>query len=190
MSPKPAIAITVAALALALGACGDDEAGNPDSELTPEEARAPVSDAPAELAAIREQANELLGGGSPAFADRLDELQGTPVVVNNWGSWCGPCRAEFPYFQKAAISNEDAVAFLGVDTDDSDKAAETFLSELPLPYPSYTDPDRDISEEYLDHPFGLPATAFYDSRGERAFVHQGPYTSEADLQADIDRYAR
>jgi hypothetical protein len=36
----------------------------------------------------------------------------------------------------------------------------------------------------------FPTTAFYDTKGKLAFVHVGPYTSESDLVADIDRYAR
>ena len=81
------------------------------------------------------------------------------------------------------------VAFLGVDSDDSDDAAETFLEELPLPYPSFSDPDQEIAE-LLDAREFPAATAFYDSDGELAYVHRGGYPAEADLAADIDRYAR
>lgn len=37
-----------------------------------------------------------------AFKARLEALRGHPVVVNQWASWCGPCRYEFPFFQKLA----------------------------------------------------------------------------------------
>ncbi len=40
-------------------------------------------------------------GGVPAFEQRLAALKGTPVVINKWASWCDPCRAEFPVFQRA-----------------------------------------------------------------------------------------
>ena len=36
----------------------------------------------------------------------------------------------------------------------------------------------------------FPATAFYDSKGELAYLHQGQYRDEAELAADISRYAR
>jgi len=180
------IAILVAA-SLAVGG-SDDGAGNPDSELTPEQATAPLEGAPPELAAIREQANELLPGGLEAFEQRLEELRGTPVVVNKWASWCGPCRFEFPFFQAEAEARGDKIAFLGVDSDDSDDAALTFLEELPLPYPSYSDPEKEIAKS-LDADF-FPSTAFIDARGEVAHVKIGPYESEDALAADIDRYAR
>jgi thiol-disulfide isomerase/thioredoxin len=167
----------------------DEGAGNPESQLSAEQATAPLSSAPPELAALREEANELLPGGVDAVEDRLAELQGTPVVINKWASWCGPCRFEFPFFQQQAIQRGDEVAFLGVDSDDSDEAARTFLDELPLPYPSYTDPDSGIAES-LDADREFPATVFIDSSGERVYVHRGGYASEDDLIADIERYAR
>jgi thiol-disulfide isomerase/thioredoxin len=170
-------------------ACGEGEdAGNPESEVSEKQATEPLKTGPPELRAIRDEANELLGGEVDAFGERLDELQGIPVVVNNWASWCGPCRFEFPYFQAVAREHGDKIAFLGVDSDDSEAAAGTFLRELPLPYPSYLDPDKDVRDEYLDHPIGFPATAFYRADGELAYVHQGVYESEDQLAADIERY--
>jgi thiol-disulfide isomerase/thioredoxin len=190
MTVKPAICATVTALALGLGACGgSDDAGNPESELSASEAAKPIDGAPPQLQAIRDQANELLYGGAGAFGERLAELRGTPVVVNKWASWCGPCRAEFPYFQSQAQDLGGEIAFLGVDSKDAADAAETFLTQLPLPYPSYFDPDQEINKEFLDSSVAFPATAFYDASGELAHVKPGAYASEADLAADIERYA-
>jgi cytochrome c biogenesis protein CcmG, thiol:disulfide interchange protein DsbE len=179
-----------AAAAVALAACGTQSgAGNPDSQLTPEQASAPIEGASPQLAAIRAQAGELLPGGEGAFNDRIAKLRGTPIVVNNWASWCGPCRFEFPYFQSQGEKRGGEIAFLGVGSDDSQDALATFLDELPLPYPTYLDPHKDIWHE-LDVTVGLPATAFYDSSGERVFTHQGTYADEDALAADIDRYAK
>ena len=183
-------------MALALGGCvGDDEegdpgSGNPDSELTVEEATAPLDSGPPELQALRDEANQLLDGGTEAFGERLDELEGVPVVVNKWASWCGPCRFEFPFLQSQAQERGAEVAFLGIDANDSEAAAETFLGELPLPYPSYLDPDQDVADEFLDNAREFPATGFYGSDGELAYVHLGGYASEDDLAADIDKYAQ
>lgn len=176
--------------ALALAACGSDEdAGNPDSELSAEEATAPIEGAPAPLAAIRADANQLLEGGVGALQERVRELRGTPLVVNKWASWCGPCRLEFPFFQAQASERGDEIAFLGVNSNDSEGAARSFLEQLPLPYPSYLDPDSKLAAE-IGAPANFPATAYYDSAGELAFTHQGGYDSEAALVADLDRYAR
>jgi cytochrome c biogenesis protein CcmG, thiol:disulfide interchange protein DsbE len=192
MNARAALAACISAAAIVLGACGEeDSVGNPESQISVGEATAPLgADAPPELRAIRRDANELLRGEVDALGERLETLRGIPVVVNNWASWCGPCRAEFPHFQAQAIERGGEIAFLGIDSDDTDEAAETFLSELPLPYPSYVDPDEDVRREFLDNPVALPATAFYDSGGELAHVFQGVYTDEAQLAADIDRYAK
>lgn len=175
---------------LALAACGSGEdVGNPDSELSLEQATAPIEGAPPELAAVREQANQLVDGGTDAFNEQLAGLEGTPVVVNKWASWCGPCRLEFPYFQSQASKRGGEIAFLGVGGNDSEDALATFLEELPLPYPTFLDPDLDIAKDLGGPTQAFPATAFYDSSGELIFTHNGLYSSEEDLAADIDRYA-
>jgi cytochrome c biogenesis protein CcmG/thiol:disulfide interchange protein DsbE len=173
---------------IGLSACGSD-AGNPDSAISSEEATQPLEGASPQLTAIRDDANELIPGGEEAFRKRLAELRGTPVVVNKWASWCGPCRLEFPLFQEQASKRGGEIAFLGVDSDDGDGAAMTFLDDLPLPYPSYSDPDEKIAD-LIEAPRNFPATAFYDRTGKLAFTHQGPYTSEESLAADIQQFAR
>lgn len=189
--PRTPAALAVLLAVSALAACGaGDDAGNPDSELTPAEATAPLEGAPPELAAIRDQANEVLDEGAEGFEARLAELEGTPVVVNKWASWCGPCRLEFPWFQRQAADRAKEVAFLGVGANDSKDALTTFLEQLPLPYPTYYDPDLEIARELGGPRQVFPATAFFDRRGELAYTHAGVYEDEAALVADIDRYAR
>ena len=181
-----------AAIVLSLVACGGggEDVGNPDSELTLAEATAPLeSGAPAELIALRQEANTLLGGGVEALNERLSRLRGIPIVINVWASWCGPCRYEFPYFQSQADLRGDEIAFIGVDFEDSRDAAEQFLSELPLPFPSYFDPDREISKD-LDVGPGLPNTIFIDRRGEVVYHLRGALESERQLAQYIDRYSR
>jgi cytochrome c biogenesis protein CcmG/thiol:disulfide interchange protein DsbE len=111
------------------------------------------------------------------------------VVVNKWASWCPPCRAEFPFFQRQATKRARKVAFLGVDSQDTDGDAREFLREFPVPYPSYKDPQLGVAGVFKGVQ-AFPTTAFYDSKGELAFVHQGGYPTEAKLAEDIDRYAR
>ncbi len=191
-SPRRGVAraflvIAVLAAGFAVAGCAGASGGNPDSRLSLGQATQPLTGAPPQLAEIRGQANQLLDGGKDAFDQRLAVLKGTPVVVNDWASWCGPCRFEFPFLQSQASKHAKDVAFLGVDSDDSSGSAKTFLGELPLPYPSYSDPDKSIRQEL--HGIGYPATVFYDRAGNVAFTHQGQYRTEAELAADIQRYA-
>jgi cytochrome c biogenesis protein CcmG/thiol:disulfide interchange protein DsbE len=169
-----------------LAGCNDD----PESAAPPaEEVRTKLAGAPAPLAALHRQANELLPGGAGAFEDRLRALRGHPVVVNKWASWCPPCRAEFPHFQKLSVALGREVAFLGVDSRDDRGPALAFLEEFPVSFPSYADPDEEVAKVFGGH-LAFPATAFYDRSGRRVFVKQGGYESEARLREDIERYAR
>jgi cytochrome c biogenesis protein CcmG, thiol:disulfide interchange protein DsbE len=165
---------------------GDPGAANPESAAADYDAA--LAGAPKPLADLYARGDALLDGGRPAFEAQLDELRGYPVVVNKWASWCGPCRFEFPLFQSQAAKRGTEVAFLGVDSDDSPDAAETFLDELPLPYPSFSDPDQEIARLFDAREF--PSTAYYDADGELVYVRRGGYAAESELAADIDRYAR
>jgi thiol-disulfide isomerase/thioredoxin len=175
-----------AVAALVLAGCGDSAGGDYGGKH-PDYARA-LAGSPAPLAALHRQANQLLPGGVDAFQHRIDSLTGYPVVVNVWASWCGPCRFEFPTLQKLSAAYGKRVAFLGVDNQDSDDAARTFLAEAPVPYPSYTDPDQGIAGA-IGATLGLPDTAFYDRAGKLVYLKQGPYTDHAELRADVKRYA-
>jgi thiol-disulfide isomerase/thioredoxin len=186
---RTAFALAAALAAIALAGCGGSDSGNPDSRLTLDQAKEPISGAPPQLASIRSQANELLDGGTDAFAARLEQLRGTPVVVNKWASWCGPCRFEFPWFQSLAEKRGGQIAFLGVNSNDSSGSAETFLSELPLPYPSYSDPDFGIAQDLGGPPQAFPTTSYYDRSGKLVFTHPGQYQDESDLVADVNKYA-
>jgi cytochrome c biogenesis protein CcmG, thiol:disulfide interchange protein DsbE len=146
-----------------------------------------LAGAPAPLAALHDQSNELLEGGVRAFDRRLADLKGHPVVINKWASWCNPCRAEFPVFQQLATERGKEVAFLGLNAGDSVDPARKFLSQYPVPFPSYEDPDEEIARE-LKAPANYPITLFVDARGKTAFIHQGGYTSKEQLAADVDRY--
>lgn len=184
---KAVLGATLIALITALftlAACGgtDTETGPP-----PPDYEKALAGAPPKLAALYEKANQLIDGGKEGYERQITELRGTPIVVNVWASWCGPCRAEFPHFQQVAARLGKQVAFLALNPEDSEDAASTFLREHPVPYPSFTDPDKKIANELVS-PYWLPATIFYDRRG-RTFTKHGMYADEEELVADINKYA-
>jgi cytochrome c biogenesis protein CcmG, thiol:disulfide interchange protein DsbE len=185
MMRSPRLPLLFLLLAVAIGGCGSSQdengGGHPDYSKA-------LAGAPAPLASLYRQANELLPGGVDAYEQRVATLRGYPAVVNVWASWCGPCRFEFPHFQQAAAKYGKRVAFLAIDSEDSDDAASTFLAEEPVPYPSYTDPDKEVADS-IDASLGLPDTAFYDRSGTLVYLKQGPYDDYAELKADIERFA-
>jgi cytochrome c biogenesis protein CcmG, thiol:disulfide interchange protein DsbE len=181
------VLMLTAVLVVGLSQAGGGSEEEPAPAFDLDAALARLEGAPAPLAALHRQSSELLGGGVPAFKARLEELRGIPIVINKWASWCGPCRAEFPVFQRVATARGKEVAFLGSNSGDSTDPAREFLSEYPIPFPSYLDPDEKIARE-IEAPANYPITVFVDARGDTAFIHQGPYETEQDLTADIDRY--
>jgi cytochrome c biogenesis protein CcmG, thiol:disulfide interchange protein DsbE len=185
LRPLPALAFLALAILLGTG-CGGSEGGEFDGSH-PDYDKA-LAGSPAPLAALHKQGDELLDGGTDAYEKRLASLHGYPVVVNIWASWCVPCRQEFPILQKLSARYGKKVAFVGVNSEDSSDAATTFLSEVPVPYPSYSDPHKDIWDA-IGGIGGFPNTAFYGSSGEQVFVHPGPYRDDSELEADVRRYA-
>ena len=174
-------------ICLLVAGCGG---AAPKSAAPPRQVAAKaLAGSPPELARLHEQANRLLDGDADAFKARLRELRGHPVVVNKWASWCPPCRGEFPFFQRQSVKRGRKVAFIGVDGNDNDADARTFLRRYPVSYPSYKDPQLGIAAVFHGVQ-AFPTTAFYDSRGSLAYLHQGGYPIESKLSADIDRYAR
>jgi cytochrome c biogenesis protein CcmG/thiol:disulfide interchange protein DsbE len=180
--------LCLAAVVVALGVSACGSSGGGTSTAKAPDYKQALAGAPKPLAKLYAQGDRLVSGGMSAFGSQLGALRGHPVVVNVWASWCEPCRMEFPYLQRLSAKYGKRVAFVGVDTNDNDAAARTFLAELPLPYPSYTDPNKDIAQS-VGATVGLPDTAYYDASGKQVFVKQGQYASEGDFAADIKRYA-
>lgn len=181
MNRALALALTVGAGSAVIAGCGQE---GPRSSPLP---RGTAAKAPA-LKAIQAQGNRLLEGGTEAFKRRLVQLRGHPVVVNQWASWCPPCRREFPYFQRLAARYGARVAFLGVDSSDNRGAAKRFMARFPTPYPHYFDPGNGIARLFAGGR-AWPTTAFYDARGRLRSTRPGGYASQADLRDDIRRYA-
>jgi thiol-disulfide isomerase/thioredoxin len=177
------LAVALAGIAVAAAGCGASATGGEYGGEHPDYAKA-LAGSPPPLAALHRQADQLLSGGSEAYERRIASMRGYPVVVNIWASWCGPCRFEFPILQKLSAAYGKRVAFLGVDSQDSDDAARTFLSEAPVPYPSYTDPGEQIKNS-VGASFGFPDTAFYDRGGNLVYLKQGPYSHVSELLGDI-----
>ena len=181
------VLILTAVLVVGLTQAGGKSGGERAAPFDLATAQRELAGAPAPLAALHDQSARLLPGGVPAFQRRLGQLRGHPVVVNKWASWCNPCRAEFPVFQKVATERGKRVAFLGVNGHDSTRPARRFLARYPVPFPSYLDPDEKIARK-VRAPANYPITVFIDARGRTAFIHQGGYDTRAALEQDIDRY--
>ena len=182
-----AAAALAAVVVIGLTQAGGSTSPSADGSFDLAKAKEELQGAPAPLAKLHEQSNQILAGGSSAFDARLASLRGNPVVINKWASWCGPCRAELPILQQVATERGREIAFVGVNARDKRPAAERFAAQYPVPYPSYEDPGEKIARS-IKAPSNFPVTLFVDKDGKTVFIHQGGYRSAADLNADLAKY--
>ena len=115
---------------------------------------------------------------------RLSDLQGKPVVLNFWATWCGPCRLEMPELVKAADANDDLVV-LAADVQEAHSPVADFAAEFKMNLPIVLDKDGKVRGLYRVP--GLPTTYFIDKTGKIASVVVGPLTPQvlADRLAEI-----
>jgi thiol-disulfide isomerase/thioredoxin len=122
--------------------------------------------APDARAAAPELSGELLDGAPYDPAAQ----RGQVVVVNFWGSWCAPCRAEIDDLEQVYRATKDrGVAFLGVNVRDDRDKAKAFLAGR-VTYPSIFDPASRLALEFDLPPNATPATIVIDRRGRIARV--------------------
>ena len=107
-------------------------------------------------------------------------VPGKPTVVNFFAAWCVPCRKELPVLEQAWRRAGGAVAFVGVDVNDSRTRATELLDEAGVTFPAGYDPDRAAATSYGLR--GMPTTVFVDAAGRVADVAHGSLTA-----ADLDR---
>lgn len=94
---------------------------------------------------------------------KLSDFRGTPVVLNWFASWCGPCRGEIPEYQRAQDALGNDVVFLGVNLAEDRDTAVGFLDSLGASFPALLDSDGSIGDHYRLQ--GMPSSIFIDADG-------------------------
>ncbi|WP_432558746.1 TlpA family protein disulfide reductase [Granulicoccus sp. GXG6511] len=201
------LAALALALSVALAGCGgaqvQQRAGGTGSEA-PEErgadstahvleqrraagiADCPASDpdVPARADGLPDITLDCLGADSRV---RLAGLRGTPLVINVWAQWCGPCRDEAPYLTEAADAAGDRVQFLGIDyVDPRPELAVEFADHAGWRYPQLVDPVKAIAPDLRI--IGPPQTILVDADGRVVHRHPGPFTSTEQLGNLLDTH--
>ncbi len=117
----------------------------------------------------------------------LSDFRGTPVVLNFWASWCGPCKSEMPDFDDAAARLEGQVQFLLVNMTDGSRetleSAQAYLEETGITAPAYFDTSYSAAIAY--GVTSLPTTYFIDAQGGAVARAMGAIDADT-LQKGID----
>ncbi len=105
----------------------------------------------------------LANARDPERIVRLSDFHGKPVVLNWYASWCAPCRAEIPDFQRAYKALDGEVVFLGVNLQEDAKQAVGLLDVFVAKYPALLDAEGAVAVHY--RLLGMPTTYFIDADG-------------------------
>jgi DsbE subfamily thiol:disulfide oxidoreductase len=172
----------VAALAMGLGAaaCSSSESAVDNGvhfvQVKPGYSEVSVSK--------RSQAPALKGSTLTDTQLALSSLKGKVVVVNFWGSWCPPCRAESAALESVAKSTAaKGVTFVGVAERDTKSNARSFVTGHGVTYPSIFDDDGSLAAPWPGAA-GPPYTFIIDRQGRIAARFLGGVTTE-DLQSAV-----
>jgi peroxiredoxin len=119
----------------------------------------------------RPLAPDITGTSLTGATIKLSSYRGKTVVLNFWGSWCPPCRAEAPTL--AVLDQQystQGVAFLGDDVSDTPTNALTFTRSDHITYPSISDPGYAVVQQFsqVAPVSDTPTTVVIDKTGHVA----------------------
>ncbi len=188
MTSRRRLPLLVAALAVAAGtatACTDANGTDGKNYVT--------GDGTVTQIALDERSDPVDISGETLAGDQLDlaEHRGEVVVVNVWGSWCGPCRSEAPLLVEAAGELPEGAFMFGLNIRDGADNARAFERSYDVPYPSLSDPG---SRQLLNfpepfNPRDIPSTVVLDRQGRVAALFRGEVPSKLTLLDVVEEVA-
>jgi thiol-disulfide isomerase/thioredoxin len=182
-----AVCVAVAVAAVVLAGCGKGETGASGGDTKFVQGTGEITKvAPGKRQAAPDIASRAADGKKQL---KLSDFRGKVVVLNVWGSWCAPCRAEAPNLAKVAKDTEDqGVQFVGINTRDLDPSnARAFERNYDIDYPSFYDPSGRLILRFPRgslSPQAIPSTLILDRDGKIA-VRALKELSESELRAAL-----
>jgi cytochrome c biogenesis protein CcmG, thiol:disulfide interchange protein DsbE len=115
----------------------------------------------------------------------IGQIKG-PVLVNVWGSWCGPCKDEMPIFVDFYSKYKEKVPLIGISVEEADvQNAREFVKLYGMSWPNLNDPDGSTRGTLG---MGVPITLFIDAQGAVAYRKIGVVTTIEELERDTKKY--
>ena len=123
-----------------------------------------------------------LGDGSVI---NIDSLRG-PMILNVWGSWCGPCQDEIPLFVDFYSRAKGKVTLVGIDVEEAQVSdGRHFVETRGITWPNLYDKDGQTAS--IIGP-GVPVTYFVDAKGATVYTKIGVITSVKELEELTRKY--
>jgi cytochrome c biogenesis protein CcmG, thiol:disulfide interchange protein DsbE len=120
-----------------------------------------------------------------ANATRLKEFAGSPVVINFWATWCGPCKEEMPLLESAYTNYKDTgLVMLGVNAREQSGTVSNYVSRGGFSWKMLLDYDGKVSDMYRINSY--PTTMFVDRNGYIRSSYIGAISSE-QLEKRIEK---
>ncbi|MEY4735035.1 MAG: hypothetical protein RL428_370 [Actinomycetota bacterium] len=127
------------------------------------------------------------------YAECLDSSPGVniaaikgPAIINVWGSWCGPCKEELPYFVEFFQTMDPQIQLIGVDVEEKRiEDGRMFARTNGIMWPNLYD-EKGTTREYFG--MGVPVTWFIDGEGKVLHKKVGPITSTEELRTLAFKY--
>ncbi|UQA91139.1 TlpA disulfide reductase family protein [Streptomyces halobius] len=178
-TPRSRRYLLMAGAALALTGCTSAAAGGADRPSGTGGSAGASPESPAGTGGIttipagrRPTAPDIFGKSLDGEPLRLSDYRGSVVLLNVWGSWCDPCKAEAPHLARAFEKTRDrGVQFLGINTRDmSTGPAKDFERRYGITYPSFYDPRGELVLRFKGHLLAqaIPSTVVMDRQGRIA----------------------
>ena len=101
----------------------------------------------------------------------LSELQGKPVIINFWATWCGPCVKEMPAFERLKDDFGDKIGIIAVNCGDDAETVKDFVEENGYTFPVVLDEEYSISMLYPTN--SIPYTVVLDAEGNVTHISTG-----------------
>ena len=182
--------VVVATVVVLAAGCGSGAGGtqSPGFEIVSPGGKLEFTYAISERKAISEISGPaVIGDNRISIAD----FRGYVVVLNVWGSWCGPCRVEAPYLITAARDlRARGVQFLGINVRDERDSAASFEQAREVPYPSIFDPGMRSLASIRGFPVSsIPSTIVLDRQGRVARIWLRAFSGPSELVAEAAEVA-
>ena len=118
----------------------------------------------------------------------LSDLQGRPVMLNFWATWCGPCRIEMPFIQEVfedKVWSDQGLILLTVNGGESPAKVERFMRDNSHSFPVLIDGKSNVSRAYNVR--GIPTTFFIDKDGIIQDIKIGAFLSKTEIDERLSK---